>query len=314
MNLKNLKHKYRKNVKRYKTDWVSSDNDTIDDSQLNYTTDFHVEDNSDRPLSERLQPITTKYEPVRQTTPIISITMPEQYQTQDFEYSYPISQAQNQLAQEEMKQYQQALQLNEQLKQEINAKYKGLGQKERDKLVEQYSSPIKQTNNPSQMMSDVSDINFNYEARHKNGKLDIPVSIKSVHKMKNLIAAMHAGMKIIKVDGQNVIDLMNATPEQIKKYQYEKRKVKGTDTIQIMNIIEETVSKDWLLKYDSGQVIESIDEYVTTSQSQDKLDKMRRITDYYNGNKLNTSKDDIEKYQDEVVKDIESLIKENRGY
>lgn len=314
MNLKNLKHKYRKNVKRYKTDWVSSDNDTIDDSQLNYTTDFHVEDNSDRPLSERLQPITTKYEPVRQTTPIISITMPEQYQTQDFEYSYPISQAQNQLAQEEMKQYQQALQLNEQLKQEINAKYKGLGQKERDKLVEQYSSPIKQTNNPSQMMSDVSDINFNYEARHKNGKLDIPVSIKSVHKMKNLIAALHAGMKIIKVDGQNVIDLMNATPEQIKKYQYEKRKVKGTDTIQIMNIIEETVSKDWLLKYDSGQVIESIDEYVTTSQSQDKLDKMRRITDYYNGNKLNTSKDDIEKYQDEVVKDIESLIKENRGY
>ena len=112
MNLKNLKHKYRKNVKRYKTDWVSSDNDTIDDSQLNYTTDFHVEDNSDRPLSERLQPITTKYEPVRQTTPIISITMPEEYQTQDFEYSYPISQAQNQLAQEEVKRYQQALQLN----------------------------------------------------------------------------------------------------------------------------------------------------------------------------------------------------------
>lgn len=314
MNLKNLKHKYRKNVKRYKTDWVSSDNDTIDDSQLNYTTDFHVEDNSDKPLSERLQPITTKYEPVRQTTPIISITMPEQYQAQDFEYSYPISQAQNQLAQEEVKRYQQALQLNEQLKQEINDKYKGVGQKERDKLVEQYSSPIKQTDNPSQMMSDVSDINFNYEARHKNGKLDIPVSIKSVHKMKNLIAAMHVGMKIIKVDGQNVIDLMAATPEQIKKYQYEKRKVKGTDTIQIMNIIEETVAKDWLLKYDSGQVVEAIDEYVTTDQSQDKLDKMRRITDYYSGNKLNTSKDDIEQYQDEVVKDIESLIEENRGY
>lgn len=314
MNLKKLKHKYRKNVKRYKTDWVASDNDTIDDSQLNYTTDFHVEDNSDKPLSERLQPITTKYEPVRQVAPVISITMPEQYQTQDFEYSYPLSQAQNQLAQEEVKQYQQALQLNEQLKQEINDKYRGLGQKERDKLVEQYSSPIKQTDNPSQMMSDASDINFNYEARHKNGKLDIPVSIKSVHKMKNLIAAMHVGMKIIKVDGQNVIDLMGATPEQIKKYQYEKRKVKGTDTIQIMNIIEETVAKDWILKYDSGQVIEAIDEYVTTNQSQDKLDKMRRITDYYNGNKLNTSKDDIGMYQDEVVKDIESLIKENRGY
>ena len=301
MNLKNLKHKYRKNVKHYKTDWVSSDNDTIDDSQLNYTTDFHVEDNSDKPLSERLQPISTKYEPVRQTTPIISITMPEEYQTQDFEYSYPIDQA-------------QALQLNEQLKQEINDKYKGLGQKERDKLVEQYSSRVKQTDNPSQMMSDASDINFNYETRHKNGKLDVAVSIKSVHKMKNLIAAMHVGMKIIKVDGQNVIDLMGATPEQIKKYQYEKRKVKGTDTIQIMNIIEETVTKDWFLKYDSDQLIEAIDEYVTTEESQDKLDKMRRITDFYNGNKLNTSEDDIEKYQDEVVKDIESLIKENIGY
>lgn len=314
MNLKNLKHKYRKTVKRYKTDWTASDNDTIDDSQLNYTTDFHVEDNSDKPLSERLQPITTKYEPVRQVAPIVSITMPEEYQTQDFEYSYPISQAQQQLAQKEVEQYQQALQLNEQLKQEINDKYKGLGQKERDKLVEQYSSPIKQTDNPSQMMSDASDINFNYETRHKNGKLDIPVPLKSIHKMKNLIAAMHAGMKIMKVDGQNVIDLMGSTPEQIKKYQYEKRKVKGTDTIQIMNIIEETVSKEWFLKYDSDQVIGGIDEYVTTSQSQDKLDKMRRITDYYNGNKLNTSKDDIEKYQDEVVKDIESLIKENRGY